>query len=186
MRLNFLLLFTLLFPSIALCQYLPPFTASSETDTISVTEDSASSALSNTAPQLLLQNTGTAVVFYRLCESSTCTAVTTDTPILPGNFVVTTKGQSVTHIGAIAATGETATLYATPGWGNIYLTALSSTLTGIYSAAGDAITLNPGSDANRLFTFNASSDTAHTMTFGDGGTTAAQTLFIGDRRNSFV
>lgn len=49
--------------------------------------------------------------------------------------------------------------------------------TGIASS-GIAIELNPRMDANRWFSFDAASDTAHTFTFGDGGTTAAQTLTI--------
>lgn len=43
--------------------------------------------------------------------------------------------------------------------------------TGIFS-------LYPRGDVNRKFTFDASSDTAHSITFGDGGTTATQTLTI--------
>lgn len=47
----------------------------------------------------------------------------------------------------------------------------------LQSAAGMQIKVD--GDAQRLFTFDASSDTALTTTFGDGGTTALQTLFVG-------
>lgn len=49
--------------------------------------------------------------------------------------------------------------------------------TGYIRSAG-AMVIQADSDGQRLFTFDASSDTALTQTFGDGGTTAAQTLTL--------
>lgn len=51
--------------------------------------------------------------------------------------------------------------------------------TEIASKAAKTIILSPESDANRKFTFDATSDIAHTLSFGDAGTTAVQTLWIG-------
>lgn len=44
--------------------------------------------------------------------------------------------------------------------------------------AGTTVTAALAGDANRKIILGASSDTAHAITFGDGGTTAAQTLSI--------
>ena len=46
------------------------------------------------------------------------------------------------------------------------------------SDSGDSILLKPSNDTNRTITIGAASDAAHTITYGDGGTTAAQTLLI--------
>lgn len=50
--------------------------------------------------------------------------------------------------------------------------------TGYIRSAGGMV-IQADSDGQRAFTFDASSDTVQTLTFGDGGTTAAQELFIG-------
>lgn len=50
--------------------------------------------------------------------------------------------------------------------------------TELASDASDLIKLRPSGDANRLFTFDAATDAAHTLKYGDGGTTATQSLTI--------
>lgn len=54
----------------------------------------------------------------------------------------------------------------------------SSDNTVINSDASDDIILQSGSDANRLLTYTASADASMTLKFGDGGTTALQSLLI--------
>ncbi len=46
------------------------------------------------------------------------------------------------------------------------------------SDSGDPVIVQAGGDPQRLFTFSGSSDTALTLKFGDGGTTATQSLVI--------
>ena len=105
----------------------------------------------------------------------------------PGCVAYTGKGLTLATQGPQDITFKTndtarGTINGTTGaWTGMTLAAptITGTVTIGALAGASPITVSPGSDVNRLFSFGASSDTAHTLTFGDGGTTAAQTFAIG-------
>lgn len=88
----------------------------SVTATLAVTDVSGSVAISPAAETLELQNAGGAVVFVRWSNVAP-TAVVTDYPVLPGQSKTMTCGSGNLFIAAIAASGETSTLYVTSGEG---------------------------------------------------------------------
>ena len=104
----------------------------------------------------------------------------------PGCVAYTGKGLTLSTQGPQDITFKTndtarGTINGTTGaWTGLTLAAptITGTVTIGALAGASPITVSPGSDANRLFSFGASSDTAHTLTWGDGST-ANQTLFIG-------
>ena len=82
---------------------------------LSVTSTSSGSALTGGAnpKRGLLTNAGPNVAFFRLGVGAQ-TALATDTPILPYTAIMIDK-ESMTHIAAICAATQTATLYFTTG-----------------------------------------------------------------------
>lgn len=96
-----------------------PFRASGPTLSISATTTSAGStwsqAVASNSPVVRIVNSGTPVVFVRTGKGSQ-TATATDVAIAPGGTAFLFKNND-DGIAAICATG-TATVYATPGYGD--------------------------------------------------------------------
>lgn len=87
------------------------------TVTLSATATSSSSALSGTGSQVVFQNAGPNTVFVTF-GSSTVTATTANFPVLNGQSLQLTRPADSTHVAAICAATQTATLYVTPGEGD--------------------------------------------------------------------
>jgi hypothetical protein len=85
--------------------------------TLAITTSSANVQLpSGSGTRFLLQNSGTAPIFFAT-GGSTVTATASSTPLLGGEAKVFTLDPSATYIAGIVGTG-TATLYITRGEGN--------------------------------------------------------------------
>lgn len=84
---------------------------------ISATATHSHTALGAKGGDALLQNTGPNVAFVRLTTGDT-TATTADLAVVPGVPLIVARAPSELSIGAICATGETATLYVTLGDGS--------------------------------------------------------------------
>jgi hypothetical protein len=87
------------------------------TATLSVTATSSNAALGGTGSQVVFQNAGPNTAFVAF-GSSTVTATTAGFPVLNGQSLQLTRPADATHMAAICASTQTATLYATPGEGD--------------------------------------------------------------------
>jgi len=95
-----------------------PFIPSGATKSLSASGTSASVALTGPgrSASVRIVNAGPNTAFIRF-TATTPTAVTTDMPILPGTVEIFDMPESAAYLGAICASGKTATLYATTGQG---------------------------------------------------------------------
>lgn len=85
--------------------------------TRAVTTSSASVALNGTGDVVCVSNLGTNKAFIELGASTVTAAVTTGFCVLPSTQVLLSKG-SATHLAAISAATESATLYISTGYGD--------------------------------------------------------------------
>jgi hypothetical protein len=87
---------------------------------IAATDTEAAVAIGHASgqKQLLLSSTGTNVVFVKFGDSTVTAAEDDDMPILPNTQVIVSITQGVTHISTVCASGESATLWVTPGNGS--------------------------------------------------------------------
>lgn len=94
-----------------------PFTpAQNATVTLSATQANTQGTLTVQSGQVRVYNAGTNKAFIRW-GSGAQTATTADMPVAPNTVECFSKGPTDLGIAAICATGETATLYFTPGEG---------------------------------------------------------------------
>lgn len=119
MRKYFVTLILLLLATTVSAQNLASFQPAA-TSTLAVTNATGNVAIATGTDSLLVTNSGTKTAFWRTCKTSTCNAVTTDTPALPGSIIVYSIPRDQTYFAAITAGADTTTAYATPGWGSIY------------------------------------------------------------------
>ncbi len=93
-----------------------PFRPFGSTVAVSATAASSAQTLPADALCLELQNDGNSTCFVRWGASAQ-TAVTTDYPVLPGQSKIVSCDQGTLSVAAICASGESTTLYVTPGVG---------------------------------------------------------------------
>ena len=94
-----------------------PFTpAQNATVTLSATQANTQGTLTVQSGQIRIYNAGTNKAFVRWGTGAQ-TATTADMPIAPGTVESFSKPPADLGIAAICSTGETATLYFTPGEG---------------------------------------------------------------------
>lgn len=94
-----------------------PFSpANGATKKLTVTSNSSSDTFAGVHQTVKVYNFGPNKAFIRYGNGAQ-TALTTDMPIAPGNTEIFTLPPQVTTVAAICDTGETATVYATPGEG---------------------------------------------------------------------
>jgi hypothetical protein len=97
---------------------LNPFTPG-PTVTLAVTEDSAPVALPvGLSGQIMVTSApNSSLAFIQFGDSTVVATEAASTPVLPTAAYIFTIGPDVTHAAGITATGDTATLYFTPGQG---------------------------------------------------------------------
>lgn len=88
------------------------------TITISATQTAASTAFPTLgASCYLIQNIGANTVFHTVTVSAATAAVATSTPVPAGAIMVFSMSQGSAFVNNICASGQTATVYVTPGEG---------------------------------------------------------------------
>ena len=97
-------------------QYIRPFEAQADTQTIAVTASSAATALNATGignRTVRLVNSGSNITYFKLGDSTVTTSASAGTPMLPNTIETFFLRRENTHIAVIGTVANT--LYVTVG-----------------------------------------------------------------------
>lgn len=111
----FSILLALSFASTSYAQSQKIFSPVADSTTIAATASSGGTTLTGLGAAVLITNAGPNVAFIKLGEG-TQTAAVTNLPVLPYTAIIVRRNSS-THVAAICAATQTATVYFTTGDG---------------------------------------------------------------------
>ena len=98
---------------------LAPFSPQATgTIVISATQTAASTAFTtNAASSYMITNGGANTVFHTVTKAAATASVTTSTPVLAGAIMIFSMPEDAAFVNTICASGQSATVYVTPGEG---------------------------------------------------------------------
>jgi len=89
-----------------------------QTDKMSATSTSSSITSNTVGPSLSIYNAGPHKVFVKIGTGAVTATKDVDYPIPPNAVIILSRPESAVTVAGVCDTGETATVYVTPGYGD--------------------------------------------------------------------